>query len=76
MLSSFTLEQLAAITGEPPDRLLDWRSRGLIGARRRRLTHNDRERARLVQLCLRRGISLDKIAEADRAQAIIDRYVR
>ena len=30
---------------------------------------------RLVQLCLRRGISLDKIAEANRNQRIIDRYV-
>ena len=70
MLRAFTLEQLAAITGEPPERLLDWRSRGLIGARDGDgFTHNDRERARLVQLCLRRGISLDKIAEADRDSA-------
>jgi class 3 adenylate cyclase len=30
---------------------------------------------RLVQLCLRRGISLEAIAEADRTQGLIDRYV-
>ena len=77
MPSAFTLEQLAAITGEPTERLLDWRSRGLIGSSDGDgFTHNDRERARLVQLCLRRGISLDKIAEADRSQGIIDRYVQ
>jgi adenylate cyclase len=72
-----TLEELAGYTGEPPERLLDWRSRGLIGPTDGDgFTHNDRERARLVQLCLRRGISLDKIAEADRNQGLIDRYVQ
>jgi adenylate cyclase len=77
MPDQLTLEQLARYTGEPPERLLDWRSRGLIGAADGDgFTHDDRERARLVQLCLRRGISLDKIAEADRTQGIIDRYVQ
>jgi class 3 adenylate cyclase len=70
-----TLEQLSRYTGEPEDRLRDWRSRGLIGAGGGRLRQRDLERVRLIQLCLRRGISLDAIAEANRNQRMIDRYV-
>ena len=76
MAETLTLEQLAGFSGEPPERLREWRSRGLIGAGSvDDFTHKDLERVRLVQLCLRRGISLDTIAEADRTQGIIGRYV-
>jgi adenylate cyclase len=72
---SLTIEQLARYTGEPEERLLEWRSRGLIGGERDWLAHRDLERVRLIQLCLRRGISLDAIGEANRSQRMIDRYV-
>ena len=68
MADGLTLEQLARYTGEPEERLRDWRSRGLIGGSRETLEHRDLERVRLIQLCLRRGISLDAIAEANRTQ--------
>src|SRR5207247_7439789 len=59
-----TLEQLARYTGEPEERLRDWRSRGIIGDDARDdLSLDDFERVRLVQLFLRRGINLDAIVE-------------
>jgi adenylate cyclase len=70
-----TLEQLARYTGEPEKRLRDWAERGLIGAAGDGLTHRDLERVRLLELCLRRGISIEAIAEANLAQRLIDRYV-
>ena len=76
MSDELTLEQLASFTGEPPERLREWRSRSLISdGDGDRFTHRDLERVRLLQLCLRRGISLDAIAEADRTQGLLDRYV-
>lgn len=75
-MTELTLEQLAAFTREPHERLQEWRSRGLIGdGSGERLDPSDMERVRLVQLCLRRGISLDALAEANRSQGLIDRYV-
>jgi class 3 adenylate cyclase/YHS domain-containing protein len=70
-----TLEQLARYTGEPVERLEDWRSRGLICPDCETPEYRDLERVRLVQLCLRRGISLDAIVDANRSQRMIDRYV-
>jgi len=75
MPDELTLEQLSRYTGEPEERLREWRSRGLIGADGDRPTPRDLERVRLVQLCLRRGISLEAIAEANRTLRLIDRYV-
>ena len=76
MDDTLTLAELAGFSGEPPERLREWRSRSLIGGGAvDGFTHRDMERVRLIQLCLRRGISLDTIAEADRTQDIIGRYV-
>ena len=75
MADELTLEQLARYTGEPEERLRDWRSRGLVGGGSDKLTQRDLERVRLIQLCLRRGIDLNAIAEANRTQRMIDRYV-
>jgi len=75
MPDELTLEQLSRYTGEPVERLREWRLRGLIGTDGDRPTPRDLERVRLVQLCLRRGISLDAIVEANRTQRLIDRYV-
>jgi adenylate cyclase len=65
-----TIEQLARYTGEPEERLRDWRSKGIIGETARDdLTMDDVERVRLVQLFLRRGITIDAIEEAMRSNA-------
>ncbi len=65
-----TLEQLARYTGEPEERLREWRSRGIIGEDARDdLSLDDVERVRLVQLFLRRGINLDTIVETMRSNS-------
>ena len=74
MADELTLQQLARYTGESEGRLRDWQARGLISAGDD-FGYRDLERVRLIQLCLRRGISLDAIAEANRTQRMIDRYV-
>ena len=67
---SLTIEQLVRYTGEPEERLRDWRSRCIIGEDARDdLTMDDVERVRLVQLFLRRGITIDAIEEAMRSNA-------
>lgn len=59
-----SLARLAERLDEPPSRLREWWSAGLIGAAdSQRFTQIDLERARLVQLFLRCGIGLDVIAE-------------
>jgi len=68
MPEGLTLPQLSRYTGEPEERLRDWRARGIIGdAAREDLTVFDVERVRLIQLFLRRGIDLDGIAEGMRS---------
>ncbi len=75
MSDQISLEQLSQLSGEPRGRLEDWRSRGLIGrGPDGSLTVLDRESVRLVQMCLRRGITIDAIAEADRLHHLIERY--
>jgi len=75
MPDELTLEQLSRYTGEPEERLREWRLQGLIGTDGDRLTPRDLDGVRLVQLCLRHGINLDTMVEANRAQRLIDRYV-
>src|SRR2546422_8869489 len=76
MPDALKLEELSRRTGEPVERLRDWRSRGLIGREGGLdLAWPDAERVWLIQLCLRRGISVGAIAEADRETDLIDRYV-
>ncbi len=65
MAEALSLEMLSRYTGEPVDRLREWRVRGIIGdAASDSLSVDDIERVRLVQLLLRRGIAVDTIAEA------------
>jgi adenylate cyclase len=76
MTERLTLENLSRFTGEPPERLEDWRRRGLLkGSEDDGFVHEDIERVRLVTLCLRRGIALDDIVEAAGQQGMIERYV-
>jgi len=70
MGDALTLAELSRYTGEPDERLRDWRSRGIIGkAAQDDLTMDDVERVRLVQLFLRRGITIDAVVEAMRSGA-------
>ena len=48
MPDGLSLEDLSRYTGEPEERLREWRSRGLIGADGDGLTPRDLERVRLV----------------------------
>jgi len=75
MTVEVSIEELAKRTGEPVKRLRRWRSLGLIGREGGdRFRPEDIERARLVQLFLRRGISLEGIAQAAN-DGILDRFV-
>jgi DNA-binding transcriptional MerR regulator len=68
MGNSLTLEQLARYTGEPEERLRHWQELGILGRGvDGPFDPDDVERARLVQLLLRRGIQLEAIAERRRA---------
>ena len=69
-----SIEELARRTREPAKRLRQWRSLGLIGAEGTTgFGREDVERARLVQLFLRRGIGLETIAEAAKG-GVLDRF--
>jgi class 3 adenylate cyclase len=66
---------LARRTGEPEERLRYWRSLGLIGTEDgERFRPEDVERARLVQMFLRRGIGLESIEQAAK-DGLLDRFV-
>ena len=76
MSAGITLQDLSRFTGEPSERLSDWRRRGLLkGSDTDGFTREDIERVRLVTLCLRRGIALDDIVDAAQRHEMIDRYV-
>jgi len=61
------LEELSDRTGEPVQRLREWRSLGLIGSHAgEAFTAEDIERVRLVQFNIRHGFTAEAIAEADR----------
>src|SRR3989304_1703738 len=74
MTDELTLEELSARTGEPVEGLHRWRELGLIGAGDR-FRPEDVERARLIQLLLRRGIGLEAVVERERERGFLDRYV-
>jgi len=70
-----TLEELSRWTGEPVEQLRRWRSLGLIGAGDDEgFRSEDIERARLVQLFLRRGFGLESIAQVAKG-GLVDRCV-
>jgi class 3 adenylate cyclase len=75
MFTDLTLKDVSARTGEPEKRLREWRSRGLLAAAEGDLFGvEDVERARLVQILLRRGLSIDAVARAAR-DGVLDRYM-
>ncbi len=75
MGDKLTLEELAGRSGEPVERLRQWRSLGLIGTEDGEgFRPEDVEKVRLVQLFLRRGIGLEGIAKAAK-DGLLDRHV-
>jgi len=69
-----SIEELANRTGEPVEQLRQWRSLGLIGAEGTTgFGREDVERAGLVQLFVRRGISLEAIRRAA-GVGVLDRF--
>ena len=73
--AEITLEELSRWTGEPVERLRQWRSRGLIGTEGGEgFPQEDVERTRLVQLFLRRGIGPGEIETAAKG-GLLDSFV-
>jgi len=70
-----TLEELSEWSGERPEDLREWRALGLVGGGGDEFAPDDVERARVVGLLLRRGISLEAIAKTDREQNILASYL-
>ncbi len=77
MGQEISIGELAARTGEPLERLREWRSLGLIGSPDTGgFAPEDVERARLVQLLLRRGIGLETVGRAQSERSgFLDRYL-
>ena len=74
MGEELSIEELAKRTGEPVGHLRKWRSLGLIGREGGDgFTTEDVERVRLVQLFLRRGISLEAIGQTA-GRGLLDRF--
>ena len=75
MAQALTVLELSAQCGEPAERLLTWRSAGLIGAEGPDLfAPEDLQRIRLIQFLLRRGFGLDAIAQANRNAGLVTSY--
>jgi class 3 adenylate cyclase len=76
MARELSIEDLARWTEEPVERLREWRSLGLVGTKGDgKFEPADLERARMVQLLLRRGIGLEMIAQAEEEQGFLRRYL-
>jgi adenylate cyclase len=76
MREELSLRDLSQRSGQPPERLEEWRSLGLIGrGDAEAFGPEDVQRARLIQLLLRQGVSLEAIARAERRDAFLARYV-
>lgn len=72
-----SLDALSAHTGEPVERLREWRDLGLIGAGREdAFAVEDIEVVRLIQHCLRRGIDARALLGLDEASGqFLRRYI-
>jgi hypothetical protein len=66
LTSGLTLEDLASRTGETPERLVEWRSAGLLPGEP--FVGEDVECVRLIRFCLGRGFDVATIARAEREQ--------
>jgi adenylate cyclase len=74
MSDELSIEELARRTGEPVERLRKWQSLELIGREGEAgLRPEDVERTRLIQLFLRRGITLETVGQAAES-GVLDRF--
>ncbi len=70
-----TLEQLSQLTGEPVARLQQWMSLRLIGDENgNEYEPQDVQRVQLIQLLLRRGVTVAAIVEADEQRGFLAHY--
>jgi class 3 adenylate cyclase/YHS domain-containing protein len=77
MADILTVRDLAKRTGEAVSRLRQWHKLGLIGAAGgEEYAPPDVERIRLIQLLLRRGISLDVISRSEKGHGFLARYMQ
>jgi class 3 adenylate cyclase/YHS domain-containing protein len=76
MAATLSLNELAQRSGVPIDKLREWRSCGLVG-REGDDTYeaSDLKRIALIRLLLRRGLDLQALASAERAEGFLSRYV-
>ena len=74
MSQRLALQDLEQRTGETGERLREWRALGLL-TQQGAFSSEDVERVRLIQLLLRRGITIERIVDAERAQGILGRHV-
>ncbi|MBI5287587.1 MAG: YHS domain-containing protein [Chloroflexi bacterium] len=74
---TLSIEDLAARAGESVGQLREWHALGLIGKKgANSFALEDVEIARLIQLCLRRGISIDALSRIENEQgSFIRRYL-
>jgi len=76
MRDGLTALELGGRIGEPVERVNEWRALGLIGGEgAETFSPEDVQRARLVQLLLRRGFGIEAIAQADREEGFLARHV-
>jgi class 3 adenylate cyclase len=74
--TSYSIDELATASSEPPERLAEWQALGLLGdvGADGRLPFDAPIRARLVGLCLGHGVALDAVAAWVRSGEM-DRHV-
>ena len=73
---SLSIEELSRRTGEPLDRLSDWRRLKLIGVQGdESYGFDDVERIRLVQQALRRGFTLEQVVRSNSEQNLLEHYL-
>jgi class 3 adenylate cyclase/DNA-binding transcriptional MerR regulator len=71
-----TLEELSGRTGASLHALREWCSLGLLGASTEEsFSPEDVERARIIDLCVRRGFDAEVIARAEAREKILSRYL-
>ncbi len=67
-----SISEVARRSGEPVDRLREWRDCGLIGKPdAEHFTHEDVEVIRLIGAALRRGVSLEAVIKVEREQRLM-----
>jgi len=76
MAATLSLTELARRSGVPIDTLRTWRSGGLVGHEgAEAFEPRDVKRVTLIRLLLRRGVDLAALANAERTEGFLSRYV-